>query len=176
MGVLSQMSDRSFKGLADWDGDGDVELFSTVIEYLVDEESGLEVWDVTNGVWSSSQLAKPENGTLYLYQIGDLTGNGMLEGLWKIVSGDAYTWQVTRLGEVAPVGEPLVFESSGRPLFFYGGDVDDDGRVDMLTALRYDGTEQRKGLVAWSSRLGGGVEAEVLYDGRVEAKKTTKLP
>ena len=170
--VLTQMSDRLFKGLADWDGDGDVELFSTEIEYdangyPVDGESYFEVWDIANGVWSSLQLAKPENGTLYLYQIGDLTGNGMLEGLWKIVSGDAYTWKVARLGEEDPVGEPLAFKSSGWPLFLYGGDVDDDGQVDMLTALRYDGTEQRKGLVVRSSRPKGVVEDEVLYDGRL---------
>ena len=167
MEVLSQMSDRAFKGLADWDGDGDVELFSTVIEYPRDEESDLEVWDVANGVWSSSQLAKPENDTLYLYQIGDLSGHGMLEGLWKIVSGDAYTWKVARLGEVAPAGESLAFKSSGWPFFLQGGDMDDDGQVDMLTALRYDGTEQRKGLVVWHSRSGGVVDEKVLYDGRL---------
>jgi len=167
MAVLSQMSDSAFKGLADWDGDGDVELFSTVIEHPRDEESDLEVWDVANGVWSASQLAKPENDILYLYQIGDLTGSGMLEGLWKVVSGDAYTWKVARLGEAAPAGESLAFKSSGWPLFLQGGDFDGDGRVDMLTALRYDGTEQRKGLVGRNSRPEGVVEAEVLYDDRL---------
>ena len=128
-----------------------------------------EFWDVTNGIWSSSQLAKPENGTstLYLYQIGDLTGNGMLEGLWMSVFGDAYLWKVTRLGEVALVDEPLAFELDGGPLFLYGGDLDGNGHVDLLTALGYEGTEQRKGLVVRSRRSGGGVEEQVLYDARL---------
>ena len=172
--VLMQLSDRLFKGLADWDGDGAVELFSTEIEYdanghPVDGESHFEFWDVTNGIWSSSQLAKPENGTstLYLYQIGDLTGNGMLEGLWMSVFGDAYLWKVTRLGEVALVDEPLAFELDGGPLFLYGGDLDGNGHVDLLTALGYEGTEQRKGLVVRSRRSGGGVEEQVLYDARL---------
>ena len=169
---LVQMRDRLFKGLADWDVDGDVELFSTALEYdangyPTDGESYFEVWDVANGVWSSSRLAKPENGPFYLYQIGDLTGNGMLEGLWMSVFGDAYSWQVTRLGEASLAGEPLAFESGGWPLFLYGDDVDDDGQIELLTALRYDGAEQRKGLVVRRSRPGGDVEAEVLYDERL---------
>ena len=169
---LVQISDRLFKGLADWDGDGDVELFSTTLEYdsngyPADGEAHFEVWDVANGVWSAARLAKPENGPLYLYQIGDLTGNGMLEGLWMSGFGDASTWQVTRLGEVPVAGEPLAFESGGWPLFLHGNDVDGDGQVELLTALRYDGAEQRKGLVVRSSRPGGVIETEVLYDERL---------
>ena len=110
--VLAQMNDRVFVGLADWDGNGDVELFSTSDSYF-------EVWDVSGGVWTASRLAVlPENHVPF--QVSDLTG-----------------------------------------------DFDDDGRVDMLAALSYDGPEHRKGLVVWSSRPGSGVEEEVLYDGRL---------
>ena len=160
--VLAQMNDRVFSGLADWDGDGDVELFAT-------DDSYLEIWDVAGGVWTASRLAAlPENHVPF--QVGDLTGDGELDMLWAPIVGQARTWVLSRLGGEFAGGSLLAAEADqglDSSTFLRTGDFDGDGQVDLLAALRYDGPEHRKGLVVWSPRLGGNVEGQVLYDDRL---------
>ncbi len=160
--VLAQMSDRYMVDLVDWDGDGDVELFS-------EDDSYLEVWDVAGGVWTASRLAAlPEDHGPF--QVGDLTGDGELDVLWAPIFGQAHTWVMSRLRGEFTEGSLLVFEparSLDSATFLRTGDFDGNGQVDLLAALRYEGPEHRKGLVVRSHRLGDGVEEEVLYDGRL---------
>ena len=51
--VLVQIKDRSPRDVADWDGDGRVELF---VGKTTLEGSMLEVWDVAEGVWSAEEV------------------------------------------------------------------------------------------------------------------------
>ena len=75
--MLTEIDDRWLRDMADWDGDGDVELF---VGHTTLEGSTLDVWDVENGIWTSSEVAAAENHAPA--QIGDFTGDGMLEVLW----------------------------------------------------------------------------------------------
>ena len=175
--VMTEIPNREFVNLADWDGDGDVELFSMDVSavaynaegYSVAGESYFEVWDVAGGVWTASRLAAlPEDHVPI--QVGDLTGDGGLDVLWGPIVGQAHTWVVSRLGGEFAEGTLFAFgadRSLASSTFLGTGDFDADGQVDLLTALRYDGAEQRKGLVVRSSRPGGAVETEVLYDERL---------
>ena len=162
--VLAQMRDRYMVGLADWDGDGDVELFAT-------DDSYLEVWDVSGGVWTASQLAAlPEDHLPF--QVGDLTGDGELDMLWGPIFGRASTWLMSQLRGEFTGGSLSAFEPArsfdlDSSTFLRVGDFDGDGQVDLLTALRYDGPEHRKGLVVWHRGVGDNIEGEVLYDGRL---------
>ena len=160
--ILAQMNDRFFAGLADWNGDGDVELFAT-------DDSYLEIWDVEGGVWTVSQVAAlPENHIPL--QVGDLTGDGELDILWTPIVGQARTWILSRLGGEFAGGSLLAFEADqglDSSTFLRTGDFDGDGQVDMLAALRNDGPEHRKGLIVWSPGLEGNVEGQVLYDARL---------
>jgi len=160
--VLAQMNDRFFVSLADWDGDGDGELFVT-------DDSYLEIWDVSDGVWTASRLAAdPENHVPF--QVSDPTGDGALDVLWAPIFGQADTWVMSRLSDEFTAGSLLAFDpvrGLAPSTFLRTGDFDGDGQVDMLAALRYDGPEHRKGLVVWSNRPGSGVEEEVLYDDRL---------
>ena len=160
--VLAQMSDRYMVGLADWDGDGDVELFAT-------DDSYLEVWDVAGGVWTASQLAAlPEDHGPF--QVGDLTGDGEPDVLWAPIFGRASTWVISPLRGEFTDSSPLAFEPARNldsATFLRTGDFDSDGQVDLLASLRYDGPEHRKGLVIRSSRLGDDVAEKVIYDDRL---------
>ena len=155
--MLTEIDDRWLRDMADWDGDGDVELF---VGHTTLEGSTLDVWDVENGMWTSSEVATAENHLPA--QIGDFTGDGMLEVLWVPFHGQANTQIVGALGDELQSGEIFEFDTEHQALGV--GDFDDDGQVDMLTSLirvRYEGL---KGLVVWRGGVGGVVEEEVLYD------------
>lgn len=162
--VLAEMNDRVFVDLADWDGDGDVELFATDDSFMY-----LEVWDVADGVWTAAELAAlPEKHRPS--QVSDLTGDGELDMLWGPIFGKADTWVMSRLSGEFTEDSLLAFDiaqSVDSSTFLRTGDFDGDGQVDLLAALRYDGPEHRKGLIVWSSRPGSDVQGEVLYDGRL---------
>ena len=143
--------------MADWDGDGDVELF---VGHTTLEGSTLEVWDVENGMWTSSEVAVTENHVAA--QIGDFTGDGMLEVLWLPIHGQANTRILGALGDELQSGEIFEFDAGKRVLG--AGDFDGDGQIDLLTSLirvRYEGL---KGLVVQRGGVGGIVEEEILYD------------
>ena len=76
--MLTEIDDRWLRDMADWDGDGDVELF--VGHTTLEEGSTLDAWDIENGMWTSSEVAAAENHSPA--QIGNFTGDGMLEVLW----------------------------------------------------------------------------------------------
>ena len=59
MEVLTQIEGRGLVDMVDWDGDGRVELFTT--DFTVEEARALEVWEVEQGVWTTTQLAVTEN-------------------------------------------------------------------------------------------------------------------
>ena len=158
--MLTEIDDRWLRDVADWDGDGDVELF---VGHTTLEGSTLDVWDVENGMWISSEVAAAENHVAA--QIGNFTGDGMLEVLWLPIHGQANTWIVGALGDELQSGEMFEFDAEARTLGV--GDFDGDGQVDLLTSLvrvRYEGL---KGLVVWRGEAGGVVEEEVLYDERL---------
>ena len=158
--MLTEIDDRWLGDVADWDGDGDVELF---VGHTTLEGSTLDVWDVENGMWTSSEVAAAENHVAA--QIGNFTGDGMLEVLWLPIHGQANTWIVGALGDELQSGEMFEFDAEARTLGV--GDFDGDGQVDLLTSLvrvRYEGL---KGLVVWRGEAGGVVEEEVLYDERL---------
>ena len=164
MEVLTQINDRWLVDMVDWDGDGRVELFTT--DFTVEEERALEVWEVEQGVWTTTQLAVTEN--YFPSRLGDFTGDGQLDVLWS-PRGRVGRWLVSRLDDAPEAGE-VVFESAADmagilSFFLQVGDFDGDGQVDLLTPLERNTWEGPKGLAVRNSRLGGGVDEKVLYDG-----------
>ena len=164
MEVLTQIEGRWLVDMVDGDGDGRVELFTT--DFTVEEARALEVWEVEQGVWTSTQLAVAEN--YFPSRMGDFTGDGQLDMLWS-PRGRVGRWLVTRLGDAPEAGE-VVFESAADMAGILShllqvGDFDGDGQMDLLTPLERNTWEGPKGLAVRSSRLGGGVDEKVLYDG-----------
>ena len=164
MEVLTQIEDRWLVDMVDGDGDGRVELFTT--DFTVEEERALEVWEVEQGLWTTTQLAVSEN--YFPSRMGDFTGDGQVDMLWS-PRGRVGRWIVTGLGDAPEAGE-VVFEATADMAGILSsllqvGDFDGDGQVDLLTPLERNRWEGPKGLVVWSSRLGSGVEERVLYDG-----------
>ena len=158
--ILTKIDDRWLRDMADWDGDGDVELF---VGHATLEGSTLDVWDIENGIWTSSEVAAAENHAPA--QIGDFTGDGMLEVLWSPIAGRVNTRIVGALGDDLQSGEIFEFDAGKEVLGV--GDFDGYGQVDLLTSLvrvRYEGL---KGLVIQRGGAGGVVEEEVLYDERL---------
>ena len=159
--MLTEIDDRWLRDMADWDGDGDVELF---VGHATLEGSTLDVWDIENGMWTASEVATAENHVVA--QIGDFTGDGMLEVLWLPIHGQANTRIVGALGDDdLQRGEIFEFDAGKEALGV--GDFDDDGQVDMLTPLVRVQYEGLKGLVVQRGGAGGVVEEEVLYDERL---------
>ena len=170
--VLVQI-DRSIHSVVDWDGDGRVELFvkETTVEGSSEEviagtaefSSTLAVWEVAQGVWTSEEVAASKNYSPV--QIGDFTGDGILDVFWTSLARRENRWIVGTLGEAFQGSEPFEFDESLDPLGV--GDFDGDGQVDFLTEFTSDTIEGSKGLVL--QRKGGGdrLEAEVLYDDRL---------
>ena len=188
--MLTEIDDRSLKDMADWDGDGNVELF---VGHTTLEGSTLDVWDIENGMWTAPEVAVAENHSPA--QIGDFTGDGMLEVLWVPILGKANTRIVGPLGIDLQGGEFVEFERY-KPVLRVGdmefevenpvihtpfgnfeqslvgpvlrvGDFDGDGQVDLLTAFVDILNEGIKGLVMQRRGAGGVVEEEVLYDERL---------
>ena len=151
--------------------------------------STLEVWDVENGVWMSSEVAVSKNYAAS--QIGDFTGDGGLEVLWEPIAGRVAPRMVAGLGGDLQGGDFVEFEQY-KPVLqvgdmefevdisysdtnnvylagpvFRAGDFDRDGQVDLLTAFIRVQSEGIKGLVVQRRGAGGGVESEVLYDERL---------
>ena len=184
--VLTEIPARWLRDMADWDGDGDVELF---VGETTLEGSTLEVWDVEHGVWTSSEVAVSKN--YVATQIGDFTGDGVLEVLWEPIAGRVAPRVVAGLSDDFQRGEFVEFEaykpvlrvsdiefevdisySDPNEFSLAGpvlrvGDFDSDGQVDLLTAFIRVLAEGVKGLVVQRRGAGGGVEAEVLYDERL---------
>ena len=163
--VLVQIEDRWLGDVADWDGDGTVELF--VGATSLEAGSILEVWDVEQGVWTAEEVAVAVRHVLS--QIGDFTGDGTLDALWGPIAGRAHTWIVGALDDELQTGETFEFDEGKRLLWkdLLGvGDFDGDGQVDLLTRFIRDQIEGLKGL-ALQSKSGGGVETAVLYDARL---------
>ena len=158
--MLTEIDDRWLRDVADWDGDGDVELF---VGHTTLEGSTLDVWDVENGMWTSSEVAAAENHAPA--QIGDFTGDGRLEVLWVPIAGRVNTRIVGALGDEFQSGE--IFEFDAEAKTFRVGDFDGDGQIDLLTSLfraRYEGL---KGLAVQRGGAEGVAEEEVLYDERL---------
>ena len=158
--ILTKIDDRWLRDVADWDGDDDVELF--VAETTL-EGSTLDVWDIENGMWTASEVDIAENHSPA--QIGDFTGDGMLEVLWLPIAGRVNTRIMGALGDELQRGEIFEFDAGKRVLGV--GDFDGDGQVDMLTSLFRAQYEGLKGLVVQRGGAGGVVEEEVLYDERL---------
>ena len=159
--MLIEIDDRRVKDVADWDGDGDGELF---VGHTTLEGSTLDVWDVENGMWTDPEVAVAENHSPS--RIGDFTGDGMLEVLWVPIAGRVNTRIVGALGDDdLQSGEIFEFDVGKEALGV--GDFDGDGQVDLLTSLfraRYEGL---KGLAVQRGGVGGVVEEAVLYDERL---------
>ena len=158
--VLVQIKDRSLRDVADWDGDGRVELF---VGKTTLEGSLLEVWDVAQGVWTAEEVGVTE--THSTNTIGDFTGDGALDVLWEPIAGQANRLILAPLGADLQSGEIFEFDEWKRLLGV--GDFDGDGQVDLLTELIFDGMEGSKGLALQQKRSGDRVEAAVLYDERL---------
>ena len=103
--VLTEIRGRSLRDMADWDGDGVLELF---VGESTTTGSTLEVWDVEHGVWTFSQVAVAKNHVAI--QIGDFTGDGVLEVLWLPLAGKVDTRLVADLGTDLQGGEFVEFE------------------------------------------------------------------
>ena len=173
--VLVQI-DRPVQGVADWDGDGWVELFveETDFEGPLEEMlagtaefySTLAVWEVEQGVWTSEELSASKDYTPL--HIGDFTGDGTLDVFWTPIRGESrgiYTWFVGVLGAEAQSGEVFEFDEQIEPLGV--SDFDGDGQVDFLTEFSSDIIGGSKGIVLQRKGAGDRLEAEVLYDDRL---------
>ena len=158
--VLVQIKDRWLRNVADWDGDGRVELF---VGRTTLEGSLLEVWDVADGVWTAEEVGVAERHSPG--PIGDFTGDGALDVLWLPIADLANTWIMGALGEDVQRGEIFEFDEWKRLLGV--GDFDGDGQVDLLTELIFDGMEGSKGLALQQKSTGDRVETAVLYDERL---------
>ena len=152
--VLVQI-DRSIHSVADWDGDGRVELLvggaryeGTLEEAIAGTAeffSTLAVWEVEQGVWTSEELPASKDYTPL--HIGDFTGDGTLDVFWTPIRGESrgiYTWFVGALGEEPQSGEIFEFDKPIEPLGV--GDFDGDGQVDFLTEFSSDLIEGSKGI------------------------------
>ena len=144
--VLVQI-DQEIRSVADWDGDGRVELFVGRTTYEGSREealagtakyfSTLAVWEVEQGMWTSEEVAAVQDYTPPY--IGDFTGDGVLNAVWALIPGRASMWIVGDLSEALqtsetaafPSGEIFEFDEGVRPLGV--GDFDGDGQVDFLT-------------------------------------------
>ncbi len=160
MEVLTQIEGRGLVDMVDWDGDGRVELFTT--DFTVEEARALEVWEVEQGMWTTTQLAVTENH--FPSRIGVFTGDGQLDMLW-VPRGRVGRWMVAELGDAPEAGE-VVFEAEADMAGILSsllqvGDFDGDGQVDLLTPLERNRWEGPKGLAVRSGRI----EETVLYDG-----------
>ena len=173
--VLVQI-DRSIHSVADWDGDGRVELFvggATFEGSLEDAIAGtaeffstLAVWEVAQGVWTPEEVPASKDYTPL--HIGDFTGDGTLDVFWTPIRGESrgiYTWFVGALGAESESGEVFEFDEQIEPLGV--GDFDGDGQADFLTEFSSDIIEGSKGIVLQSKGAGDRLEAEVLYDDRL---------
>ena len=158
--MLTEIDDRWLRDMADWDGDGDVELF---VGHTTLEGSTLDVWDIENGMWTASEVAAAENHAPA--QIGDFTGDGMLEVLWSPIAGRVNTRIVGALGDEFQRGEIFEFDAGKEALGV--GDFDADGQVDMLTSLVRTQYGDLKGLAVQRGGAGSVIEEEVLYDERL---------
>ncbi|MDE2733930.1 MAG: FG-GAP-like repeat-containing protein [Gemmatimonadota bacterium] len=159
--MLIEIDDRGLRDVADWDGDGDGELF---VGHTTLEGSTLDVWDVENGMWTDPEVAVAENHSPS--RIGDFTGDGMLEVLWLPIAGRANTRIVGALGDDdLQSGEIFEFDAGKEALGV--GDFDGDGQVDLLTSLFRAQYGDIKGLAVQRGGVGSVVEETVLYDERL---------
>ena len=173
--VLVQI-DRPVHSVADWDGDGRVELFvgATSIEGSLEDlragtaefYSTLAVWEVAQGVWTSGEVAASKDYAPL--HIGDFTGDGILDVFWTPIRGESrgiYMWFVGALGAESQSGEIFEFDKHMKQLGV--GDFDGDGQVDFLTEFSSDLIEGSKGIVLQRKGAGDRLEAEVIYDDRL---------
>ena len=170
--VLVQI-DSGVHSVADWDGDGRVELLvggATAEGSLEEVEAGtakfsstLAVWEVAEGVWTSEMVAASQDYTPL--HIGDFTGDGTLDVFWTPIRRRVNRWFVGALGAALQSGELFEFDEWKEPLGV--GDFDGDGQVDFLTELTSDPIEGSKGIVLQRKGAGDRLEAAVLYDDRL---------
>ncbi len=170
--VLVQI-DRLIHSVADWDGDGRVELFvgGTTFEGSLEDviagtaklSSTLALWEVEQGVWTSEEVAASKD--YHPRHIGDFTGDGTLDVFWTSLVRWENRWIVGALGKAFQESAFFEFDKQMEPLGV--GDFDGDGQVDFLTEFSSDLIEGSKGIVLQSKGAGDRLEAEVLYDDRL---------
>ena len=171
--TILQLSDVSFFGLADGDGDGDVDLLGREID---DEPSHLTLWfnDGAAGFVRSDRFALDSEENLFAWP---LAGQPLGEAVRLLWIRPCYlpqgTWQLTRPWATSRE-PPLFLEAMVNPCkqLHLLVDVDGDGAVELIgspnQALQFGLTTYR-GLALWRVDASGGLGRHTLLGSQMLA-------
>ncbi len=169
--TILQLSDVSFFGLADGDGDGDVDLLGRELD---DEPSHLTLWfnDGAAGFVRSDRFALDSEENLFAWP---LAGQPLGEAVRLLWIRPCYlpqgTWQLTRPWATSKE-PPLFLEAMVNPCkqLHLLVDVDGDGAVELIgspnQALQFGLTTYR-GLALWRVDASGGLRRHTLLDSQM---------